>query len=406
MIHTIVRARTVCRVRPRVTIRVLTLVWVGHLLSLLGPIPGSAQAAAPSPELLAEFRADPILFFFELRIADAIACGQVLLPDPAVSDAEKREMLTALAAIHMAAKRPVQARAACLALLEPDPRRDLDNPAILPPPVKRLYYQLRDSLLIDRDLELPPQVRTIAIGDISSAALVPGRFDLGRFARGLTHILVSDLEGATPMKIVDRQRLDVLIEEIGLTDNNDILDPSYAVPFGKLSGAQSFLFGSLLQAEKDRIRFDLRWVNTSTSEIILSEGVEMKVKSADDLFALERKVLAELVVPKMHAVLAAAEAARSEGAGDEPALPSEKDLKNGMKRHIDEKKKQMAKGSDYVEFLLRTGDALLAEQRGDLAGAQTAWAAVEAMKPGDEEAASRSSALAAHLEISGEESTR
>ncbi|MEZ4649542.1 MAG: hypothetical protein R3E97_12325 [Candidatus Eisenbacteria bacterium] len=365
------------------------------------------MAGVPSPEDLAAFRSDPLGFFFDLRDQDAIACGQVLLTDPTLGEDEKLRMLTALAAIHTAAGRTDQARAACLAILEPDPRRDLTNPAYLPPPLKRLFYQQRDSLLIDRDLELPPQVRTIAVGDITAASLVPGPYDLNRFAKGLTHILVSDLQGATPMKIVDRQRLGVLMDEIGLSDNNHILDPAYAVPFGMLSGAQSFLFGNILQAEKDRIRLDLRWVDTSTSEILLSEGIEMKVKSADDLFSLERKVLADLVVPKMHQVLLAAEAARSEdedavGGEDEAPVPSEKELEKQVKRHIDEKKKQIGKESDYIELLLRTGDALIAEQNGDLEAARAAWADVESMKPGDEEAKSRSSALAAHLEISSE----
>lgn len=361
--------------------------------------PSPGWASEPGPEVLAAFQSDPIGFFFGLRDQEAIACGQVLLTDAAVQDDEKIRMLTALAAIHMAAGREEQAKAACLAILEPDPRRDLADAAYLPPPLKRLFYQQRDSLLIERDLELPPQVRTIAVGDITAAALVPGEYDLNRFAKGLTHILVSDLQGATPMKIVDRQRLGVLMDEIGLSDNNDILDPSYAVPFGMLSGAQSFLFGNILQAEKDRIRLDLRWVDTSTSEVLLSEGVEMKVKSADDLFSLERKVLADLVVPKMHQVLLSAEAARSD---DSAPVPSQKDLEKQMKRHIDDKKKQMGKKSDYVELLLRTGDALLAEQNGDLESARAAWADVEAMKPGDEEAKSRSSALAAHLKISSE----
>lgn len=370
------------------------------LLGLFAGWPAPAESTEPSPELLAEFRRDPLAFFFELRIDEAIACGQVLLPDPGISAEDRRRMLTALAAIHTAAERPLQARAACLALLEPDPRIDLEDPALLPPPVKQTFYQLRDSLLLERDLELPPDLRTVAVGEITAAALVPGRFDLERFARGLTHILVSDLQEATPLRIVDRQRLDILVDEIGLANQEDITDPTYAVPFGRLSGAQSFLFGSLLQAEPDRIRFDLRWVNTATSEVILSEGVELKVKSADDLFALERKVLSELIVPRMHAVLSAAEAAREEGS---VPLPSEKELTKGMKRHIEGKAKQLAKGADYVELLLRTGDALLAESRGDLAAAREAWEAVHALRPGDVHTESRAAALTAHLEIAERE---
>ncbi len=356
-----------------------------------------ADAQTASPELLSEFRGDPMSFFFDLRAEEAVLCSQTLLTRSDLADEERRDMLTALAAIHLADGRPRQARAAFMTLLATDPTADLHRPESLAPPIKKMFYGLRDSILVARDIELPPDIRTVAIGQIDALPVVPGKYDLEAFARGLTHILTSDLSNATPLRIVDRQRLDVLFKEIGINQNEELLDPKNAVPFGKLTGAQSFLFGSLLQVEEDKIRFDLRWVNTTTSEVHVSEGVEMKVKSADDLFKMERKVLLELLVPKMHEVLV--------GVSGEEEIPSRKDFEKRAKKYLDGKKKlKMADNRNYLDFLLRTGDALLAEERGDLAAAQAAWSEVAEMRPDDPSLESQRMALAAHIQIAEGES--
>ncbi|MCA9729055.1 MAG: hypothetical protein KC729_15295 [Candidatus Eisenbacteria bacterium] len=362
------------------------------VLFLTSGVGASVRAEEPDAATLDAFRADPRSFFFEQRSADAIACGQIVLRDPDYPPAARVEALTTLGAIYVSTKRTSQARAAFYEILETDPLAELDRPEQLPPPVVRLYYGLRDSVLLAAGGGRP-DIRTVAVGDIENNAIVSGAYDLDRFALGLQHILVTDLKASTPLKIVDRQRLGVLLDEIGMNQNQEVFDPRYSVPLGKLCGAQSYLFGSLFQVEEKKIRLDLKWVDTSTTEILLSEGLEMKIGSGDDLLKLERKVLLDLLLPKMHELLVSAQ-------GED--APTHDEMEKRVKQYFDEKKrakKRLAEGANYVDLLLQTGDAILAEERGDLAEARTAWKRVREIDPLDPLAEDRSAALVAYLDL-------
>lgn len=359
------------------------------LVILATALVSPAGAAAPDPSLVHEFAADPLSFFFELRAPEAIACSQVLLTDTSLPEEERRGILTALGAIHFATGRERQAEAAFLTMLRDAPDAPPDQADLLPPPVLGLYYQLQDSLLLATDDPPRLDIRTLAVGDIENNSIVEGAFDLDRFARGLTQIITTDLMETTPLKIVDRARLAVIRKEIQLSTNDRIVDPRYRVPFGKLTGAQSFLFGSLIQAEKNRMRLDLRWVDTSTGEILLSEGVEAKVTSTKDLFKLERTVLIEKLMPQIERLLEGGEG----GA----------DLERTMESTLKKRRRALPKDQSYVDLLLKTGEALLAEERGDLAAARDAWTAVDAIHPADAAAAHRARALTAYLNFQNEE---
>lgn len=354
--------------------------------------PSLAHGEEPSQETLAAFRSDPRAFFFEQRSAQAIACGQVVLQDPDYPPAARTEALATLGAIYVSTKRVPQARAAFFEILEEDPLAELSRPDELPPPVVRLFYGMRDSLLLEAGGGRP-DIRTLAVGEIENNSIVQGKFDLDRFALGLQHVLVTDLKASTPLRIVDRQRLGVLLEEIGMNQNDEVFNPRFSVPIGKLCGAQSYLFGSLFQVEDKKLRLDLKWVDTSTTEVLLSEGLEMKIGSGDDLLELERKVLLDLLLPKMHQLLVTAEG---------ESAPDEEELEKRVKQYFDEKKrakKRFAEDKSYVDLLLGTGEAILAEERGDLAEARLAWARVQEIDPLDPLAEDRTDALVAYLDL-------
>jgi hypothetical protein len=191
------------------------------------------------------------------------------------------------------------------------------------------------------------------------------------------------LKQASPFKIVDRQRLAALRQEIEMCRSDQVTDPRFGVPLGRLSGAQSFLFGSLMQVEGNKVRLDIRWVDTSTSEILLSDGVEAKVSSSADLFKLERKLLLETLAPRMQAWLT--------GKGQvEAGSPA---IQDRARPFLDERKKSSGSGTAYVDFLLRSGEAMLAEERGEYAAATAAWKAAAQLRPGDTLAIDRARAL-------------
>jgi TolB-like protein len=366
---------------------------VPALLAAAAAVLSAASAQAPDATTLASFRQDPMSFFFDLRQTEAVACGQEVLADAALSGGERRRVLSALAAVHLASGRAPQARAAILEILRDDPGAELDRPEVLPPPLVTLFYGIRDSLLLAGGAEglgdTGLDIRTLAVGDIENNSIVAGKYNLNAFAKGLTQIMITDLQEATPLTLVDRQRLNVLREEIQMSQNAQITDPRYRVPLGKLTGAQSFLFGSLMQVDEKKVRLDLRWVDTSTGEILLAEGVEGSLGSSDDLFKLERQVLLEHLVPRLQKLLG------SRGPGD--------DLEKSMKPYLDDKRKSLQKDTAYMDLLLKTGEAILAEDRGDLAAARTAWGEVSRMNPDDEAATGRAQALRAYLAMNAGE---
>jgi len=364
--------------------RALVLAAMVAIVAVSAPV----FAAPPDGATLEQFRQNPMSFFFELRTADLVQCGQAVLEGSAqFSPAERKDALTALAATYLATGKDAPARAAVLGILADDASANLSRPEELPPPLVQLFYGLRDSLLLVSGDTGRPEILTLAVGDIENNSIVAGKYDMDRFARGLTHIITSDLRGATPFKLVDRQRLAVLRDELEMSRNDQVTDPRYAVPLGRLSGAQSFLFGSLMQVEKNRVRLDIRWVDTSTSEILLSEGIEAKLSSSEDLFNLQRKLLLEVLAPKMEAWL------QGKGQGEkviERARP-----------YIEERKKSVGGKTAYLEYLSQAGAALLAEERGDLAAAQTAWEEASKHLPADLYAAGRTKVYDAQFALAG-----
>ncbi|MBK8232259.1 MAG: hypothetical protein IT349_09325 [Candidatus Eisenbacteria bacterium] len=341
-----------------------------------------AEATPPDEAVLADFKRDPLSFVTDLRISEAIQCGQVFLQDRTFAPASRKSALTALASIYHATDRPREARLTFLELLASDPTADLDEIERLAPPVTKLFYTVRDSLLLSSGMTAPPDVRTVAFGDMENNSILKGKYDLDAFSRGLVQVMITDLRKSTPLKIVDRQRLAVLREEIGLNSNNELFSKEQAVKTGKLTGAQSFIFGQIMQVEEKKIRLDLRWVRTETSEVLLSEGIEAKIGSSEDLFNLERKVLIEMLAPKIEKLLA----------GEDPDA---KQVKGNAKEYLDGKSRNFTDGTGYIDYLLKAGEALLLEDSGDTDAAAIAWNEAATIYPGDPMATARGSALSA-----------
>jgi len=362
----------------------LTRTLLGTLTT--GALAVTAPAAADEPSC-ARFRQDPLVYFYERRQADAVRCSEAILESPDEPLAVRVQTLQALACIYSALPEPALAHAALLQILSLDPRADLDRPERLPPPVVRAFYALRDSALLASGGASDPRldVRTIAIGEIENASVVPHRgIDFDKFARGMTHLVMSDLFAVSDLRIVDRQRLNALRKEIEMTQNDAIFDPGTRVAFGRLTGAQSFLFGTLFHEGGGKLRIDLRVVNTSTSDVLVAGSITGKIDDSKDVLEMEEKLVLETIAPKLDEML------RSAGAG-------KADATGALEPFLESKKKRFESGgASYIDFLTRSGEAVLAEDRGDLAAAARAWNEVLALDPENGFALSRARALAAY----------
>lgn len=353
-------------------------------VSFLLCLPGWARADNPSAQMLEDFERDPLSYALELKIPETIDCASVFLKDPLYAPHVRKPALTALATVYLGANRASEARFTFLELLAQDPTADLDEPDRLAPAVKQLYYGLQDSLLHATDRTAVPDVKTVAFGDIENNALVKTKYDVDLFCRGLTQVMISDLRAVAPLKIVDRQRLAVLREEIGMSSNEQIVDPKFGVPLGKLTGAQSFIFGQIMVISEKDIRFDLRWVNTATSEILLAESIEGKVGSPKDLLKLQKQLLVEKLAPAIEKFLSG-----EEGAGE---------VKEKAKSRLASREDQTSdlEGGAYISYLVKAGEALSAEDRGDSKAALVAWREAESINPRDPYAAGRAGVLEAY----------
>ncbi len=130
-------------------------------------------------------------------------------------------------------------------------------------------------------LKLEPQgpgIQTIAIIDFENNAIDDAE-KLNNFGRALAKIMISDFTVVSKLQVVERERLQFLLDELELTDKKvggkHILDPASAPRIGKFLGAHSFVFGSFIKLGKT-FRIDARIVKTETGEIFKTASVEGK----------------------------------------------------------------------------------------------------------------------------------
>lgn len=345
------------------------------------PVPKVAPPVTATEALVKEFRADPDGFYFDMRHLEAIACAQKLLADKGAAHADSVNSYRVLGNVYTSLKATAQARAAYVKLFRVDPAAELVPAGGYPVRVTRLFYAVRDSLARGGAGKAAPAAApgllTLAIGPIDNRALaLPGqKFDYARFSAGLTQMITSDLMPATRLKVVDRQRLRMLLDEIGLAGTG-ALDKDAAVKAGRLLGAQTFLFGSLTSPGNNLVRLDLRLVQTETGEILLSTSKEKKIGNGNDLLDLERTVV-EALAKRLDATLDQKAGGAAVSADAKKALAQRK-------------KSSGDKAMDLVDL---TGAAILAEDAGQAGAALDNWRKVLGLSPGNTLAAERVRAL-------------
>ncbi len=323
--------------------------------------------ACPADQLL-PFSLNPYQFFFDLKEKEIVSCAPCVLTGQ-YPEGQKRDAMLSLALLHLHNHMVPVARAACLDVLHLNPCVSID-PA-LPAPLKNLFYAAQDSLLTTMQLICPSDFKTIAVGDIENNSQNTLDLDMDKFCRGLQKVIMNDLAGTTCLQVVDRDRLGTLAKERDL-------NPEQAA---KILGAQTYMFGSLLQVGKKEFILTLRLDRTETTEILVSEQLQIKLKSGSDLIGLEKKVLQQYIVPKISLLCAGTDTGE-------------------MKKKID---LWFAKGAgqvpDYMAYVLKVGEAVQADESKDLTRSRTAWAEVAALNPFDADAVRRRDMLNSYAQL-------
>ena len=157
---------------------------------------------------------------------------------------------------------------------------------------------------------VPDTRPTVAVMYFTNSALV----DFASYAplsKGMSEILISEIAQNSAVRVVERDRLQALLEEQNL-QNSDRVDKETAAKLGKTRGAKHMLMGSFVIQQDKTMRIDVRAVNTETSAIEYTESVTGKAdKLLDLVIQLGAKLNAGLKLPALKTASATIPASKS-----------------------------------------------------------------------------------------------
>jgi TolB-like protein len=129
--------------------------------------------------------------------------------------------------------------------------------------------------------------RTIAIAYFDNNT---GHADLDPLRKGLADMLITDLGNVGSLQIVERDKLNQVLDELKLSKSK-FIDPKTAQKLGKGLAAEFIMTGGYVVAG-DTLRVDVRVVEVATGKVAASEKVEGKTA---DFFSIEKDLVDILV---------------------------------------------------------------------------------------------------------------
>jgi TolB-like protein len=172
-----------------------------------------------------------------------------------------------------------KAKDAIMKLLKLEPPMVVFNPDYEPPVFMKLYYESRKEYSGSYKMERPdPGMKTMAIIDFKNRS-VDHKAQYDPMEKGFADLLINRLNNSTNLKVVERERIQWILNEIKLQNENNM---EGAVRLGKQLGVQTVLLGSFIIVG-DQIWLGARLVKVETSEILLTDEVKGDLDSFFDL---------------------------------------------------------------------------------------------------------------------------
>jgi tetratricopeptide (TPR) repeat protein len=109
--------------------------------------------------------------------------------------------------------------------------------------------------------------------------------------KGLAQMLITDLSKVRALRLVERLKLQQLLQEIHLT-HSDLFAPESVPRFGKFLGARKIIKGGFLSSDEGEIQIITAIVETRTGEIVKKE-IQLK-GGIHQFFELEKKLVFEI----------------------------------------------------------------------------------------------------------------
>jgi len=258
--------------------------WLGFVVAgavivgmLAGPQPAAAQQSvfkeAKQKYQFAEYEEATTLF---KKVADNQQADVEL----------RRDALRYLARARIARGQKDKARTAIEKLVDTNPPTTYLNPDVEPPAVMDLYYAVQEERQGNYKVgQQQSGMQTIAVMDFSNNSITR-REDYQGLSKGLPAIMINNLTGGTDLQVIERERIEWLLNELKLQKQSGKVDQSTAVQTGKLLGANSVVFGSFIATEEE-MQINARVVKVETGEVLFGDQVRGK---PDQFFDLIREL--------------------------------------------------------------------------------------------------------------------
>lgn len=115
---------------------------------------------------------------------------------------------------------------------------------------------------------------TVAVMYFTNGA-IGNNADYAPLSKGLAEMLITELSANTNIRVVERDRLQSLLDEQNLAASGRV-EKETAAKIGKTLGALHMLMGSFVIDPKGQMRMDVRAINTETSELEYATSVTGK----------------------------------------------------------------------------------------------------------------------------------
>lgn len=150
---------------------------------------------------------------------------------------------------------------------------------------QEVTYALDNEAQISADT-IP--VNSIAVVDFDNSHLPP---ELAPISKGLAEFTALDLAKVSSLKVVDRLKIDALLQELRLSQS-DYVDPANAPRVGRLIGSNRIVTGSLVGLGDDELRLDGAIVSTRDSLTKMTEPTEA---SAEKFFQMQKAFVFDVI---------------------------------------------------------------------------------------------------------------
>jgi TolB-like protein len=233
----------------------------------------------------------------------AIELLSLLTDDKTIDNKDKKNVLLALGRSHVAKGNKKSATSAMIKLLELEPPIIEPDPDAECPPLMKVYYEARKSKSGTTQVEQrsDPGIKTIAVLDFKNRS-VDDKEKYDPLEKGFAELMIDQLNGSVDLKVIERERIQWILDEIGLENDPAKFDQSSAVRVGKQLGVHSILLGSFIKV-KGTMKLLARLVKVETSEILATEQAN---GDADDFFEIAED-LSLKVAKKINATLTKAD---------------------------------------------------------------------------------------------------